>query len=110
MQRYEDSAVYLKAAADGFRTRGRPYFNLGLALQRLGRLSEAERALLRAVEIEPGNRDFLYAIADHYLKRGQPAGVRKVAELARETLPGDRLARDLDELLERAAGDGGGAR
>ena len=45
--------------------------NLGLLLQHLKRDSKAEAALTRALELEPDNMDYLYALADFYMKRGQ---------------------------------------
>ena len=41
---------------------------------------EAEAALLRALEIQPNSLDYLYALADHYLKRGRLNRARHIAE------------------------------
>ena len=42
-----------------------------LVLRYLKRHAEAEAALRTALELEPDSMDYLYALADHYIKRGQ---------------------------------------
>ena len=91
MGRPEEGLGRLDAAAAGMPNNLRVHYNRGLLLQQLGRVDDAERALYRAMQIEPDNLDVLYALADHYLKRG------KLYDLAFE---------DFSELpLERCSGD-----
>jgi Tfp pilus assembly protein PilF len=101
MGQFGESAVYLERAAVGFGTHGRAYYNLGLVFQTLGRDTEAEHALLQALEIEPGNGDYLYAAADHFLKRKQYRQARQIAERALRELPSSPLGRQLLELLDQ---------
>jgi tetratricopeptide (TPR) repeat protein len=67
-------------AAQGLPKRSRLHYNLGLLLQHLKRDTAAEAALLTALEIEPDNLDYLYALADHYLKRQKLVQARRIAE------------------------------
>jgi tetratricopeptide (TPR) repeat protein len=70
MKRVEDAVDFLGIASAGMPDRGRAHYNYGLALQAVGRLPEAEATLQRAVSTEPRNPDFLFALGDHYLRRG----------------------------------------
>jgi tetratricopeptide (TPR) repeat protein len=94
-KRYDEAAVYLEKAARGMPERGRIHYNLGLLLQLLGRDAYAERELLAALRIEPDNFDFLYAAADHYLKRGRLGKAKRMAERMIEKHPSNRLGHDL---------------
>jgi tetratricopeptide (TPR) repeat protein len=75
-----EAARYLEMAAAGLPDRSRVQYNLALLLQHLKRDTEAEAALLTALEIEPDNLDYLYALADHYLKRQKLVDARRIAE------------------------------
>jgi tetratricopeptide (TPR) repeat protein len=77
---FDDAARYLEMAAGGLPDRPRVHYNLGLLLQHLKRDSEAEAELLTALEIEPDNLDYLYALADYYLKRKRLDHARRIAE------------------------------
>ena len=77
---FGEAARYLEMAAAGLPDRSRVHYNLGLLLQHLKRDSEAEAALLTSLEIEPDNLDYLYALADHYLKRQKLVQARRIAE------------------------------
>jgi tetratricopeptide (TPR) repeat protein len=94
-KRYEEAAVCLEKAAQGIPQRARIHYNLGLLLQLLGRDSEAEKELLAALRIEPDNIDFLYAAADHFLKRGRLGEAKRMAETMIERYPSNRLGHDL---------------
>ena len=67
-KRYAEAANYLKQAARGMPNRARIHYNLGLLLQYLKKDSDAETSLLKAQELEPDNFDYLYVLADFYLK------------------------------------------
>jgi len=79
-KRFDEAAQHLAIAAKGLPGRARVHYNLGLLLQQLRHDAEAEAALLTAIEIEPDSLDFLYAAADHYLKRGKLKEARMIAE------------------------------
>ncbi len=52
-------------------------------------------ALLQALEIEPGNMNFLYALAEFYLKRSRMTEAKLVAEQMIAKHPENKLGRDL---------------
>ena len=81
--------------------RGRVHYNYGLALQSTGRVSQAELALRRAVDIEPDNLDFLYALADHYVKRELWDRALTTADRMTATHPESQLGRDVKSLVEQ---------
>lgn len=54
-----------------------------------------EAALLTALEIEPDSLDYLYAAADHYLKRGKLVKARNIAEQMIEKHPRNSIGRDI---------------
>jgi predicted CXXCH cytochrome family protein len=104
MDRHEEAAHYLRQAAAGMPDRARVFYNLGLAQQYLGQSAEAERTLGRAVQLEPANLDYLFALADHYLKRGELRPALAVAERMIAVGPGDRRGHDVKAYVERAIG------
>ena len=79
-KRFEEAAIYLEKAAAGLPQAPRVHYNLGLLLQQLKRDVEAEAALTAALRLDPGNLDYLYALADHYLKRKKFDQARQIAE------------------------------
>ncbi|MDY7108738.1 MAG: tetratricopeptide repeat protein [Planctomycetota bacterium] len=102
MGRYEEAATHLQTAADGWPDRARVFYNLGLVRQYLGRPDGAEAALRRAVELEPANLDYLHALADHYLRRGDPQRALIVAEQMIAADPRRRIGYEVKALIERA--------
>jgi hypothetical protein len=50
--------------------------------------------------LEPDNIDFLYALADHYMKRGELRKALVVAERMVATQPQNRIGRDIKEHIE----------
>jgi len=83
MGQMEDAVGFLAVAAGGMPDRGRVHYNHGLGLQALGRMEEAEAALREALSAEPHNPDFLFALGDHYLQRGD---ARRALEMASRIL------------------------
>ncbi len=102
LQRYDEAADYLGRAALGLAERPRVHYNLGLVLQYLERQPEAETALRRAVELEPDNLDYLYALADHYVRRGELRRALPIAERMIETHPESPVGREVKAYIERA--------
>jgi Flp pilus assembly protein TadD len=99
-ERHEEAVSFLERAAEGMPRHGRVRYNLGLLLQVLGRDKEAETELLGALRIEPDNPDFLYAAADHYLKRGRLGEAKRMAERMIGKHPSNRLGHDLLGFIE----------
>jgi tetratricopeptide (TPR) repeat protein len=79
----------------------RAHYNLGLLLQYLNRPSEAEAALLLALELEPGNTDFLYAMADYYIKAGRWEDARRMAQQIITLEPSNPAGRDILNFIDR---------
>ena len=94
-KKYAEAARHLVIAAKGLPGRGRVHYNLGLLLQQLKRNAAAEAALLTALEIEPDSLDYLYALADHYLKRGKLEKARNIAAKMIEEHPHKSIGRDI---------------
>jgi Tfp pilus assembly protein PilF len=99
-KRYGDAVEFLKAATQGMPDRSRAHYNLGLLQQHMGKGPEAERSLLKALELEPRNLDYLYAAADHYVKAGRFGEARKIAERMISAHPSQRIGHDLLEYLD----------
>jgi tetratricopeptide (TPR) repeat protein len=103
-KKYQEAAGYIETAADGLPGRARVRYNLGLLLQQLKREMAAEAALLAALEIEPENLDYLYAVADHYLKRGK---LGKAAAIAKQMIakhPQNSIGRDILNFINARRG------
>jgi len=103
-KQYEESARHLKIASEGIPDRDRIHYNLGLLLQHLKRHSDAEVALLAALEIEPDNLEYLYALADFYLKRKKLPEARSIAEKMIAKHPTQRIGHDILKLIEKKSG------
>jgi len=102
MNQFEDATVYLERAANGMPDRTRIRYNVGLIHQHLGHMAEAETALVAIVEIEPENFEYLYALADHYVKRGEFRKALPVAEQMISTRPDEKVGHDLKAFIQQA--------
>lgn len=100
-KKYEDAEVYLKAAVSEMPQHARAHYNLGLLQQQLGRDSLAEISLMRAVKIEPDNIDYLYALADFYLKRGRWERAREIAQEMITRHPNQKIGHDITDFIRR---------
>ncbi|MGB5984581.1 MAG: tetratricopeptide repeat protein [Desulfobacterales bacterium] len=100
-QAFEAAAVEMRKAALGMPGRARVHYNLGLLLARLNRGAEAERALKRALALEPANFDFLFALADFYLKHNQSEHAESLADKLIELFPDRKIGHDLKRALRQ---------
>ena len=101
MKKYDPAVVYLKKAAKGMPEHARVHYNLGLLLQYLQRDKKAEQALLKALEIEPNSMDYLYALADFYLKRGKFQKAKGMAQQMVVKHPNKPIGKELLGIIER---------
>jgi tetratricopeptide (TPR) repeat protein len=101
MGKPEEALGYLERAAKGLPERSRIQYNLGLLLQVLERDSEAEAALQKSLGLEPTKMDYLYALADFYIKRNRLSEAKKVAERMVAAHPEQRTGRELLDRIER---------
>jgi Tfp pilus assembly protein PilF len=79
---------------------GRVHYNHGQVLLVLDQPEQAEAALLMALSTEPRNQDFFVALADYYLKSGQPEKARDLAINSLRQFPGHAAARELMQYLK----------
>jgi predicted CXXCH cytochrome family protein len=106
-QKFVEAAVHLEKAAAGMPDRSRVQYNYGLLLQVLKRDREAEAALKKALSLEPQDLDFLYALADFYIKRERFSLAEQVAEKMIAAHPSHRIGH---ELLEAARSQSKGSK
>ncbi|MEX1327491.1 MAG: tetratricopeptide repeat protein [Desulfobacterales bacterium] len=100
-KQYEESAGHLTIASQGMPNRARIHYNLGLLLQFLKRDADAEAALIKAFELGPDNIDYLYALADFYLKKGKIQKAKDLAEQIVAKYPNRRAGHDILNLIEK---------
>ena len=103
-KKYPEAARYLTVAAQGMPYHARAHYNLGQLLDYLQNDAEAEKALLRALEIDPQNIDFLTAAAHYYGKRGHVEKAKSLAEKLIAISPDNRQGRELLEFLKTQSG------
>lgn len=106
MERVDESVEFLGRASDGMPQRARAHYNYGLALQSVGRLTEAEVALQRALDVEPETLDFLFALADHYVKRGELQRALPLADRMIALHPQAPIGQQVKDYVERQLGRG----
>jgi tetratricopeptide (TPR) repeat protein len=100
-KQYEESAGHLIIASQGMPNRARIHYNLGLLLQFLKRDADAEAALIKALELDSENIDYLYALADFYLKKGRIQKAKDIAEQIVAKHPTQRVGHDMLNLIEK---------
>jgi tetratricopeptide (TPR) repeat protein len=105
-KQYKESAGHLAIASQGMPNRARIHYNLGLLLQFLKRDADAEAALIKALEIDSDNLDYLYALADFYLKKGRTQQAKDIAKQIVRKHPTQRVGHDLLKLIERNLSSG----
>ena len=104
-KKYAEAATHLKQAAEGMPDRDRVHYNLGLLLQYLKQDSEAEVSLLKAKELEPDNLDYLYALADFYLRRKKLQQARSIAKEMVTRHPTLQIGHNILELIDNNLGE-----
>ncbi len=100
MERVDEAVGFLDRASVGMPERARAHYNYGLALQAVGRVGAAEAALRRALDVEPENFDFLFALADHYARRGQLQRALTLADRMIALEPDNPIGRQVKEYVE----------
>ena len=106
--RLEEAAALLQRSTELMPRRSRAYFNLALAEQQLGRLEAAEAAFRGALELEPENLDYLSALADHYARRQDLAGLKRMADRLAAAHPAAPITAQVRAVVEQVEASGGG--
>lgn len=101
MKKYDQAAIYLEKAAEGMPEHARVHYNLGLLSQYLQQDEKAEAALLRALDLDSDSMDYLYALADYYLKRGKLQKAKGIAKQMVAKHPDNRIGYNLLEHIEK---------
>jgi Tfp pilus assembly protein PilF len=94
-KKFDRAVHYLQRAAKGLPGRARIHYNLGLLQQFLKQDNAAEHALIKALSLEPENFDFLFALADHYVKRNKRHNARLVAQKMIQLFPDNKIGQDI---------------
>jgi tetratricopeptide (TPR) repeat protein len=100
MKKYKDAETYLGKAAAGM-SYGRAHYNHGQVLLVLNQPKRAEKALLEALSLEPQEQEFFFALADFYLKSGQPEKAKALAVNTIRLFPSHSAAMELFQYLSR---------
>jgi tetratricopeptide (TPR) repeat protein len=106
-QRPAEALTFLERAASGMPRNSRAWYNLGLLRQSLGQDPAARQALIAAVDLEPENPDYLYALADHYLKRARFTEALPIARRLAAAVPEAEIGPQLVAYIEAALAEGG---
>jgi tetratricopeptide (TPR) repeat protein len=104
VNKYAEATRHLQRAAAGMPERARVHYNLGLLLQHLGKDADAEKSLRQAQELDPDNFDYLYALADFYLKRSQLPQAGRIAQEMVARHPDQQVGHDILNLVETKPG------
>jgi len=96
----DEGLQFLARAAEGMPQRSRVQYNFGLLLAQLSRDSEAEIALRRALDLEPRNFDYLYALIEFHYKRGQFSNALELADVMIRLHPQQRFGYDIKAAIE----------
>jgi tetratricopeptide (TPR) repeat protein len=102
MERYEEAVGFLQQVTENAPEMARAQYNLGLILQHLGRDGEAEAALTKALYTDPENMDYLYALADHYVKRERFREALPLAQKMIAIRPDIPVGHSLKAFIEQA--------
>jgi len=98
--RYGESREFFLKAAGLMPEQTRILYNLGLLENKLGNTISAEKYLTEALNRDPGNYDYLYALVTFCLEHGKKERALTYASRMAARYPGDQAARQ----LLRAAG------
>ena len=102
LENYEEAASMLGEAADGMPAYTRPRYNQALALLKLQRYEEGERALLKALEVEPENREYFSTLANLYLNFRMIGRAEQLARTILQRVPDHPGAAGLLEMLNQS--------
>ncbi len=100
LNRSDEALTFLAQASDGMPQRPRVHYNYGLLLAQLGKDEAADAALKKALNLEPQNIDYLYALIDFHLSRGHQDEALELTERLIAAHPENRLGYDIKATIE----------
>jgi Tfp pilus assembly protein PilF len=98
-RKYTEAVEHLQKAADTGRN-GRAYYNLGQLLDFLRRDKDAEAALVRSIELEPANIQYLQTIVSFYLKRRNFAKAQEIGDQILLHAPDNPLGQQVLDIIQ----------
>ena len=101
MQKYDEAIIYLKQAGRLMQDRARVFYNLGLIYQYQNEKDKAEKALIQTLTIEPDNFDFLFALADFYIKTNQFEKAKPIAQKLADLYPESTVGNDILRMIQQ---------
>ena len=104
MNQLAGATVNLERAADLMPTRPRVRYNYALALQQLGRRSQAETQFLESYRVGPEDSSVVQALAILYSQDARWDEALEWAERLVEMLPDEPAARQFLEDIRRSSG------
>lgn len=99
MKKYDEAADYLQQAAREMPHNPCVFYNLGQLLDYLGKPAAAEHALLKAIQFQTDNRQFLLAIIQFYIKQGKYEQAKPFALKIYNQNPNDPDGRKLVDFI-----------
>ncbi len=91
---YDDAATSFGQAVYLDGSKPKYHFYYGLALREVGKYKEAEKSLLKAIELWPNNTDYVTELGYLYLRLDMKLRARKTFERALSIDPNNKKARD----------------
>ncbi len=99
LQNFSEAAIYLGKAADGMPHYSRVRYNQALALMKLQRWRDSEQALLQALEVDSGNREYFITLINLYLRLNERNRAKVLAAQILKKHPDHPEAKELLRLL-----------
>lgn len=100
VNRSEEALPFLAQASAGMPRRSRVHYNYGLLLAQFGQDAESEIALRKALSIDTGSIDYMYALIDFYYRRGRLTEAMELAERMIAAHPENRMGYELKAVIE----------
>ena len=97
---YKEAALSLGNAADGMPQYSRARYNQALAYMKLQDWSQAEKRLVQAIEIDPGNRQYFITLTNFYLRNNRRDKVKVLTETILSRFPDHPEAKEILQLMK----------
>ncbi len=98
---FKEAVYNLGNAADGMPHYSRARYNQALAYMKLQEWGQAEKRLIQALDVDPGNRQYFITLTNFYLKTNRRDKVKVMAEGILLRFPDHPEANEILKLLQR---------